>query len=56
MRQVAFTVAATIIFLLSLSQSAFAIGMWEEGRHYKELPLPVKTNNPSKIEVDEVFW
>ncbi len=56
MRQVAFTVAATIIFLLSLSQSAFAIGMWEEGRHYKELPLPVKTNNPSKIEVVEVFW
>jgi thiol:disulfide interchange protein DsbA len=56
MRQVIASVAAITIFLLSLSQSAFAAGMWEEGRHYKELPLPVKTRDASKIEVVEVFW
>lgn len=27
-----------------------------EGTHYVALPAPVKTNDPSKIEVVEVFW
>lgn len=41
---------------LLLSQAALAAGMWEEGRHYKELPYPAKTRDASKIEVAEVFW
>ena len=41
---------------LSVSSIASAAGLWEKGRHYTELPYPVKTKDPSKIEVVEVFW
>lgn len=44
-----------LIFTAS-SMHLHAATMWEEGRHYKELPYPVKTRDPSKIEVAEVFW
>lgn len=45
-----------VALMLLMSQMSFAASMWEKGRHYKELPYPVKTADPSKIEVLEVFW
>lgn len=39
-----------------LSTTAVAADMWEKGRHYKELPFPMKTRDASKIEVVELFW
>jgi len=44
------------LLMLSFSQLGFSADLWEKGRHYKELPYPVKTADPSKIEVLEVFW
>lgn len=41
---------------LCFAQLASAASMWEEGRHYKELPYAAKTRDASKIEVAEVFW
>lgn len=29
---------------------------YEEGKHYVRLDTPVRTSNPNKIEVTEVFW
>lgn len=45
-----------VLLMLMVSQFGFAADLWEKGRHYKELPYPVKTADPSKIEVLEVFW
>jgi thiol:disulfide interchange protein DsbA len=42
--------------LLILSTQSIAEETWQEGRHYKTLPMPVKTEDPSKLEVLEVFW
>ncbi len=48
----AFLVAVAVFF----SSLSMASEMWEKGRHYKELPFPVKTRDASKVEVVEVFW
>jgi len=56
MRHMLSSLAAIFMLSLALSQSAMGASMWEKGTHYKELPFPVKTNNPEKIEVVEVFW
>jgi len=45
-----------VLLTLCVSQLSFAAELWEKGRHYKELPYPVETADPSKIEVLEVFW
>jgi len=45
-------VAAAVLF----SSVSVAAEMWEKGRHYKELPFPVKTRDASKVEIVEVFW
>jgi thiol:disulfide interchange protein DsbA len=45
-----------VAIMLLLSQMSFAADLWEKGRHYKELPYPVKTADPSKIEILELFW
>jgi len=45
-----------LLVLLCVSSFGYAADIWEKGRHYKELPYPVKTADPSKIEVLELFW
>jgi len=45
-----------MVWVLCAAQLGYAGDLWEKGRHYKELPYPVKTEDPSKIEVLEVFW
>ncbi len=50
-----FSALALFVALLS-SSAAFSAEMWEKGRHYKELPYPVQTRDPSKIEVVKLFW
>lgn len=29
---------------------------WIEGKHYSRLPIAMPTSDPSKIEVEEIFW
>jgi len=48
--------AVMIAFALMFSSLGMAAEMWEKGRHYKELPFPVKTRDASKVEVVEMFW
>jgi protein dithiol oxidoreductase (disulfide-forming) len=46
------------IVLLVLAFSAFAgaaPAVYEEGTHYAELQIPIKTRNPDKVEVTEYF-
>ena len=46
-----------ILVLAPLAFSALAQpARFVEGTHYVVLPAPVKTNDPAKIEVLEVFW
>lgn len=49
-----------ILATLLLLPLAFALqaqpSRYTEGTHYQELSSPVRTNNPEKIEVIEVFW
>jgi len=50
-----------ILFSLVFSIMTFAEGdvqktAFQEGEHYTTLDSPVKTSDPSKIEVTEVFW
>lgn len=50
---------AKFSFLLALLASAGAIAqpaMYVEGTHYVTLEDPVRTSDPNKIEVAEVFW
>lgn len=56
MRQFFLSFITIAILSVSWIQATHAAGMWEKGRHYKELPFPVATRDPSKIEVVEVFW
>lgn len=42
--------------LLVFSMHSFAEETWKEGVHYKTLPFPIKTENPDKLEVLEIFW
>jgi len=50
-----FAVAAMVSVLMSLSVAAHA-ETWKEGVHYRRLDTPVRTENPDRIEVAEVFW
>lgn len=42
--------------LLLVSTQSMAQEVWVEGKHYQALPVVVKTDNPNKLEVLEVFW
>ncbi len=44
-----------VSFIL-FSAPGFAEDLWKEGVHYKTLSFPIKTENPEKIEVLEIFW
>lgn len=48
----ALALMALLVFAAASAQAA----VWEKGKHYKELPYPVKTRDASKIEVVELFW
>jgi thiol:disulfide interchange protein DsbA len=48
--------ALVCVSLLLLSAQSFAEEVWKEGTHYKILPYPIKTADPSKLEVLEIFW
>jgi len=56
MRRMSLLLVSALSVLLCFGSSVQAADMWEKGRHYKELPIPVKTRDTSKIEVVEVFW
>lgn len=56
MRNIQIFAFVIMTFGLLFSSLSSAAEMWEKGRHYKELPFPVKTRDASKIEVVEVFW
>lgn len=46
-----------ILFLVPLAFSAYAQpARYIAGTHYVELPTPVRTQDPSKVEVVEAFW
>lgn len=47
--------AALLLGFATLSAQAQP-ALYVAGTHYQELPAPVRTNNPDKIEVLEVFW
>ena len=46
---------AMSLALLAQAESSPQIDQYEEGTHYVELPVPVKTKNPAKVEVTEYF-
>ncbi|MDX1452758.1 MAG: thiol:disulfide interchange protein DsbA/DsbL [Oleiphilaceae bacterium] len=56
MRPEMFSKAIVLSVALLLAGMTQAVEMWEKGRHYKELPYPVATRDPSKIEVVKLFW
>lgn len=49
-------IAATFALLLGLVGTAGAEEAFKEGVHYQKLAQKVATEDPSKIEVAEVFW
>jgi len=55
-RQTKLWLMPVILLMLTLSHWSAADELWEKGKHYQELPIPIKTADPSKIEVLEVFW
>jgi thiol:disulfide interchange protein DsbA len=54
------TMIKQFLAVLILAPLAFSVlaqpARFVEGTHYTVLPTPVKTNDPSKVEVVEVFW
>lgn len=50
-----FAGAAVFLSLAAMTLQAQP-ALYVAGTHYEELPAPVRTNNPDKIEVLEVFW
>lgn len=50
------TFALLSMSILLISLPALADDIWKEGTHYKTLPFPIKTDDPSKLEVLEIFW
>lgn len=56
MRAMQLVVISLLTICFSFAQTVSAEEMWEKGHHYKDLPFQVKTRDPSKIEVVEVFW
>lgn len=45
-----------IAFISMLSMGSLAQEQYVEGQHYQVIKKPVRTADPSKIEVTEVFW
>lgn len=56
MRRIHLLLMPLLLVLFCASPFGYAADIWEKDRHYKELLYPVKTADPSKIEVLEVFW
>jgi thiol:disulfide interchange protein DsbA len=56
MRLITLRLMPLLLVLLCASSFSYAAGIWEKGRHYSELPYPVATADPAKIEVLELFW
>ncbi len=53
----ALTAILTLIFsLVACAEGPAAAPGFEAGVHYAELATPVRTSDPNKIEVAEVFW
>tara|TARA_R110000850_G_scaffold212635_4_gene338408 strand:+ start:1272 stop:1937 length:666 start_codon:yes stop_codon:yes gene_type:complete len=48
--------AVISVSLMLLSTQGFTAEVWQEGTHYKTLPFPIKTEDPTKLEVLEIFW
>ena len=46
---------AACLSMLAHAESSGETIKYEEGTHYVELPVPIKTRNPSKVEVTEFF-
>jgi thiol:disulfide interchange protein DsbA len=46
------------LFLVLAASLSFAqeAAQYQAGKHYEEIANPVRTSNPNKIEVTEVFW
>lgn len=44
-----------VVFLF-ISASVLAQETWKEGTHYQVLSSPIKTEDPTKLEVLEIFW
>ncbi len=55
-KTISFLQALMCMCLIVVSYSSYAEETWQEGKHYKILPMPVKTEDPAKLEVLEVFW
>src|SRR5690554_4661296 len=49
-------IVAVLSVCLFISAQSFAEDIWKEGTHYTTLPLPIKTEDPTKLEVLEIFW
>jgi thiol:disulfide interchange protein DsbA len=45
-----------VAFISLLSMGSIAQQQFVEGQHYQAIKKPVRTTDPSKIEVAEVFW
>lgn len=50
-----FGIVAVLSLLISFAAGAHA-ETWKEGVHYRKLDTPVRTENPDRVEVAEVFW
>ena len=48
--------ASLFALLMPVVACAEATGEYREGEHYVRLDTPVRTVNPNKVEVTEVFW
>lgn len=46
---------AAMLVALASSTAAQTAPIYEEGKHYERLPIPVDTRDPQKVEVVEVF-
>ncbi len=46
---------AACLSMLTQAESSGEMIQYEEGTHYVELPVPIKTRNPEKVEVTEYF-
>lgn len=46
----------SLFALVACASEESADSKFQKGVHYVELDVPVRTNDPSKIEVQEVFW
>ena len=56
MRVIAAVVAMMVSLVACAEESAPVQPQFEAGKHYQVLDTPVRTRNPAKIEVTEVFW